>query len=94
MPNTPVLVREGASVFVRGTNATDEDANITRKLLTAVGSCDEITENHMDAVTALSGSGPAYVSIYTITHNIENKMAKSSGATIRLCAAQTGTSCL
>ncbi|XP_044735125.1 pyrroline-5-carboxylate reductase 1, mitochondrial [Chrysoperla carnea] len=61
MPNTPVLVREGASVFVRGTNATDEDANITRKLLTAVGSCDEITENHMDAVTALSGSGPAYV---------------------------------
>lgn len=63
MPNTPALVKSGASVFVRGKNATDQDATITRSLLKAVGTCEEVTENYLDAITALSGSGPAYVSI-------------------------------
>ncbi|XP_076272500.1 pyrroline-5-carboxylate reductase 3-like [Rhynchophorus ferrugineus] len=63
MPNTPALVQSGASVFVKGTAATDNDANITRKLLQSIGTCEEVMEPWMDAVTALSGSGPAYVSI-------------------------------
>jgi pyrroline-5-carboxylate reductase len=61
MPNTPALVRAGASVFVRGTNATDQDALLTQSLFEAIGTCEEVTENLMDPITALSGSGPAYV---------------------------------
>lgn len=61
MPNTPALVRQGCSVFVRGSNATDNDATITKTLLESIGTCEEVTEYLMDPITALSGSGPAYV---------------------------------
>lgn len=61
MPNTPMLVKKGASVFVRGTNATKDDVSVTRKLLESVGICEEVPESYLDPVTALSGSGPAYV---------------------------------
>ncbi|KAK9881548.1 hypothetical protein WA026_016426 [Henosepilachna vigintioctopunctata] len=61
MPNTPALVRSGASVFVRGSKTTEDDAKITKKLLNSVGICEEVQENMMDPVTALSGSGPAYI---------------------------------
>lgn len=61
MPNTPALVRQGASVFVRGSSASDEDAKIVTNLLNSVGTCEEVGEYLLDAVTGLSGSGPAYV---------------------------------
>ncbi|XP_004926868.1 pyrroline-5-carboxylate reductase-like isoform X2 [Bombyx mandarina] len=61
MPNTPALVKEGAAAFSRGTKATAEDAQLTSQLFKAVGTCDEVPEYQMDAITALSGSGPAYV---------------------------------
>lgn len=61
MPNTPALVGEGASAFCRGTTATDADGSIVRQLLGAVGLAIEVPERLMDAVTGLSGSGPAYV---------------------------------
>lgn len=62
MTNTPVLVRNGASVFVCGSSIQSEDEAITRQLLEAVGTCDKVPESLMDTITALSGSGPAYVS--------------------------------
>lgn len=62
MPNTPALVRCGASVFVRGAKATDNDAKITQSLFESIGTCEEVPESLMDPITALSGSGPAYVS--------------------------------
>lgn len=61
MPNTPALVNQGCSVFVRGKRATEDDAKKTQNLFEAIGTCEEIPEHLMDAVTALSGSGPAYV---------------------------------
>lgn len=63
MPNTPVFVRNGASVYVCGSAVEPEDEVITCKLLEAVGTCDRVPESMMDAITALSGSGPAYVYI-------------------------------
>lgn len=63
MPNAPALVRNGASVFVSGKRATKEDSVITRQLLESVGICEEVPETLVDPITALSGSGPAYVSI-------------------------------
>lgn len=61
MPNTPALVNHGCSVFVRGKAATDADAAITQKLLESIGTSEEVTESLMDPITALSGSGPAYI---------------------------------
>lgn len=61
MPNTPALVRRGASAFARGVSATDADAAFTEALLASVGVVTEVAEPQLDAVTALSGSGPAYV---------------------------------
>ncbi|BES88184.1 pyrroline-5-carboxylate reductase [Nesidiocoris tenuis] len=61
MPNTPALVRQGASVYAPGTAATDEDAETTERLFKSVGSVHRVGEYLFDPVTALSGSGPAYV---------------------------------
>jgi pyrroline-5-carboxylate reductase len=61
MPNTPAIVQAAASVYVRGAKATEDDAKLIRELLESIGTCDEVSEYMMDPVTALSGSGPAYV---------------------------------
>ncbi len=61
MPNTPALVGAGAAAFALGKNATTADGEIAKKLLSAVGVAFQVKENLLDAVTGLSGSGPAYV---------------------------------
>jgi pyrroline-5-carboxylate reductase len=61
MPNTPALVGEGASAFALGKSATAADGELAKKLLSAVGVAIEVKESLLDAVTGLSGSGPAYV---------------------------------
>jgi pyrroline-5-carboxylate reductase len=64
MPNTPALVGASASAFALGKSATIEDGETVTKLLSAVGVAYQVKESLLDAVTGLSGSGPAYV--YTI----------------------------
>jgi pyrroline-5-carboxylate reductase len=61
MPNTPAVVQAACSVFVKGARATQHDSELVQKLLKSVGTCEEVSEYMMDTVTALSGSGPAYV---------------------------------
>ncbi|MES2997420.1 MAG: pyrroline-5-carboxylate reductase [Verrucomicrobiota bacterium] len=61
MPNTPALVGKGAAAYCLGAKATSSDAEIAKKLLGSVGLAIEVKESLMDAVTGLSGSGPAYV---------------------------------
>jgi pyrroline-5-carboxylate reductase len=60
MPNTPMLVGEGMSGIARGANASDEDLATVRRMFESAGDVVEVTEDKMNAVTALSGSGPAY----------------------------------
>lgn len=60
MPNTPALVQAGASAFCIGGRATREDALLTYQLFASVGIAFETSESLLDAVTGLSGSGPAY----------------------------------
>lgn len=60
MPNTPVLVGAGASAFALGRAATRDDAERTRQLFGSVGLAFEVPEPLLDAVTGVSGSGPAY----------------------------------
>ena len=61
MPNTPALVGASASAYALGKSATSEDAELAKRLLSAVGLAFELKEPLLDAVTGLSGSGPAYV---------------------------------
>ncbi|KAL2100658.1 hypothetical protein ACEWY4_002419 [Coilia grayii] len=60
MTNTPVVVREGATVYATGTHAEVEDGQLLEQLMGSVGYCTEVEEDLIDPVTGLSGSGPAY----------------------------------
>jgi pyrroline-5-carboxylate reductase len=60
MPNTPLLVARGAVGFATGRGATPEDMALARELFEASGVVVEVAEEDLDAVTAVSGSGPAY----------------------------------
>jgi len=64
MPNTPALIGQGASAYCLGPSATEADEAAVRGLLEAVGTAHRVPERLMDAVTGLSGSGPAFV--YTV----------------------------
>ena len=61
MPNTPAQVGMGAFGYCYGGGASDEDRGFVDRLLSACGVAVEVTERQIDAVTGLSGSGPAYV---------------------------------
>jgi pyrroline-5-carboxylate reductase len=63
MPNTPALVLEGATAIARGTGLEPGDLEVASELFSAVGRVVTLSEDAMDAVTGLSGSGPAYVAI-------------------------------
>lgn len=61
MPNTPALVGAGASAYSLGERATEADASVAERLLGCVGMAVRVPEGQLDAVTGLSGSGPAYL---------------------------------
>ncbi|HEY5256338.1 MAG TPA: pyrroline-5-carboxylate reductase [Acidobacteriaceae bacterium] len=63
MPNTPSLVGCGATALCRGKFVTDEQLAVAEKVFASVGRTVTVDEKHMDAVTALSASGPAYIYI-------------------------------
>lgn len=61
MPNTPALVQEGVTALASGTHVTKADMQLAHRLFEAVGKTVDVDEIHIDAVTGLSGSGPAYI---------------------------------
>jgi len=62
MPNTPAAIGKGISVYCANKNVSDDQCDVCHSLLSAVGAVERVEdENLMDAVTAVSGSGPAYV---------------------------------
>ncbi len=60
MPNTPCLIREGMTGLCAGTHAGSRHLETARRIFAAVGRCAIVEERHMDALTAVSGSGPAF----------------------------------
>jgi pyrroline-5-carboxylate reductase len=64
MPNTPALVGQSATAFALGKSALPGDGELAMKLFSAVGIAFQLKETLLDAVTGLSGSGPAYVYLF------------------------------
>jgi pyrroline-5-carboxylate reductase len=89
MPNMAVAVGEGMTALSRGKNVSDEGIKLAEGLFGAVGGVVTLDEEHMDAVTGLSGSGPAY--IYIVIESLADggvKMGLPRDVAIKL-AAQT-----
>lgn len=61
MPNAPCVIRQAATAFVLGTHAVERDASKVVMLMSSVGLATPVEERMMDAITGLSGAGPAYV---------------------------------
>jgi len=89
MPNTPCLVGDGATAIAPGRDADASHLATARMIFDAVGEVVEVTEDKIDAVTGLSGSGPAYV--YTFIEALTDGGVRMGlpRATARLLAAQT-----
>jgi len=89
MPNTPALVMEGASALCSGSHAGEDDLALTETLFAQVGTTCRVDETLIDAVTGLSGSGPAYVLAFIealADGGVKNGLARD--ASLKL-AAQT-----
>jgi pyrroline-5-carboxylate reductase len=63
MPNVAAIVGESFTAYSMGSTTTLQDKAVVEDLLGAMGTCMEVEEKYMDAVTGLSGSGPAYIAI-------------------------------
>ena len=61
MPNTPALVQEGVTAIASGEHVSKIDVKIAHRIFEAVGRTVDVEEDQLDAVTGLSGSGPAYI---------------------------------
>ncbi len=61
MPNTPALVGEGCGAYAVSASATENDRLLAEKILSSIGGFYALNEKQLDAVTAVSGCGPAYV---------------------------------
>lgn len=64
MPNAPALVLAGAAGIAKGEHATAQDLQVVEAIFAAVGKAVVVEEKHLDAVTGLGGSGPAYVFLF------------------------------
>ena len=89
MPNTPALVEAGATAIAGGEHARESDLEDAKKIFDAVGLTVILEESQLDAVTGLSGSGPAYV--FLILEGLSDAGVKVglSRRTSQLLAAQT-----
>jgi pyrroline-5-carboxylate reductase len=83
MPNTPMLVGKGASALCRGTWADERDLLAAERIFAAGGKTVRVTEDLIDAVTGVSGSGPAYVFYLT-------ECLAAAGVSAGLSQAQAG----
>lgn len=101
MPNTPALVGKGASGIAPGSHATDEHLALVEEALAATGLVVRVAEKDLDAVTAISGSGPAYAFylidamaeagvLLGLTRDLATRLAVATVEGSAALAAQTG----
>jgi pyrroline-5-carboxylate reductase len=68
MTNTSVLIRKGYTVYAPGPDLSEEDLSLAEALFEGLGTAQQVEEQYMDVLTAMSGSGPAY--IYTVVESM------------------------
>jgi pyrroline-5-carboxylate reductase len=101
MPNTPALVGTGATAICIGKNASGEDLDCVESIFARTGLVVRVDEKQMDAVTGLSGSGPAYVFTFIealsdagvkngLTRDISSKLALQTVLGAARMLAETG----
>lgn len=89
MPNLPVLVKSGMLAFCLGTGTTARDRRLVARLLACCGEVLELEERHFDAVTALSGSGPAFYTYFMRALAAAAERLELPPAAARMLALQT-----
>lgn len=89
MPNTPSLVGQGAAGVAGGVDASADDIAWAARILGSVGHVEVVSESDLDAVTGVSGSGPAYVFLLAEALIAAGEEAGLSGETSRALAKQT-----
>jgi len=89
MPNTPALVDAAATAIARGEHARDSDLDDAKRIFDAIGITVTLEESQLDAVTGLSGSGPAYVFLILEALSDAGVKVGLSRRTSQLLAAQT-----
>ena len=89
MPNTPALVGRAVTGVAAGSRATDADVALARSLFTAVGAVIELPEDQLDALSAISGSGPATVYFFVEKLTETAERLGFDRATSKLMAEQT-----
>jgi pyrroline-5-carboxylate reductase len=89
MPNTPALVQAGATAIAAGTHATEADLALCETLFASVGVVERVAEPLLDAVTGLSGSGPAYVFLLVEALSAAGRAVGLPAGTAAALAAQT-----
>jgi pyrroline-5-carboxylate reductase len=89
MPNTPGLIGKGVSAYCLGDGATEDHAALAEMILRPLGKVLRVREDDMDAVTALSGSGPAYVFLFMEALQASGERLGLSPAASFLLAGQT-----
>jgi pyrroline-5-carboxylate reductase len=89
MPNTPAIIDEAMSAYALSENATTEDSSIAEKIFSACGKTVAVPEKFMNAVTGLSGTGPAYVFFFLESLIEAGVMAGLPQRIARECALQT-----
>lgn len=89
MPNVAQAVGEGMAAYAVGENAGEKDAALVQKIFSAVGKIVSVTENLMDAVTGLSGSGPAFMFLALDAMAEGGVMVGLPRKTAEILAAQT-----
>ncbi len=101
MPNTPALIGSGISAIAPGSHCKANDKEVARSIFQAVGEVVEVEERLMDAVTAISGSGPAYFFYlieslikcgmkYGLTEEVARKLANQTALGSARMVVQTG----
>ncbi len=101
MPNTPAVIGQGASAVAAGTHATEEHLALVERMLAGTGLVVRVAEKDLDAVTAISGSGPAYAFylidamaeagvLLGLTRDLATRLAVATVQGSAALAAQTG----
>ena len=96
MPNTPLLLKKGATALCPSDNISDDDKQIVYDMFAGSGVCEYISEEHMNEVIAVNGSSPAYIYLFAkaMAEYAENHGIEYNKAMNLICAALEGSAAM